>query len=157
MEEYGKVFRKYSLNNSLNVHLEKYNPNDEMYHHVIARMKKEGFKQIIINSDMMIRILEKTLFSNNFILKINFTESTDESVIEDVKSLVRNIRKNPVEFVKLKDLLKWVLDKNSIDISKIEVAVDMKKIDVYSNGLIIGDRIDIFFETIIKDILEDFL
>lgn len=157
MEEHGKVFRNYSEDGKLQIELEKYNPDQELYHDVISRMNAKGFKQIIIHSEMMLSILENVLLAKEYILVVNFNDSTDESIILETRSILKKIRENPLDFVKLKDLLKWALDNNSIDIFSIEVSNQKKHIAVQSNGIIIGTNIDDFFQNIIKKVLAGFL
>lgn len=156
MEKYGKTFRKFGKN-GLEFYLNVYNPNEKKYHEVIFDMKKLGYKQLIINSELMIEIMSEVIQKSGFILGIHFTESTDEYISEKVKRLILEIRHNPLSFIKLKELLDWTIDNNSIDISRIELLFNKNKIEIYSNGQIVGNNIDIIFNELLLDIFKGYL
>ncbi|KMY49257.1 hypothetical protein [Peribacillus loiseleuriae] len=156
MDEYGKIFRKYS-NDKLNICMESYNPDVEKYHEVILRMKAKSYKQVIINSELMIEILNAVIMNEGYILGINFTDNTDENLKIDVKNFVLKIRKDRLQFINLKELLKWALDNNSIDIFNIELYYNKIHYTVYSNGLIMGNKLNLIFEDIIEKVLDNYL
>ncbi|WP_017379730.1 hypothetical protein [Paenisporosarcina sp. TG-14] len=156
MEVYGKVFRKYS-HNELNIFNKSYNPEKEKYHEVILEMKSRGYKQVIINSELMVRILNEIILNEGFILQIKFTDNTDENLIVDVTNLIKNIRHNPIQFINLKEKLDWALDNNSIDIFNVELLYKNNKYTVYSNGLIMGNELNVIYEEIVKKILIEYL
>ncbi len=156
MDEYGKIFRKYS-NDKLNICTESYNPDVEKYHEVILRMKAKGYKQVIINSELMIEILNAIIMNEGYILGINFTDNTDENLKIDVKNLVLKIRKDRLQFINLKELLKWALDNNSIDIFNIELYYNKNPYTVYSNGLIMGNKLNLIFKGILEKVLDNYL
>jgi len=156
MEVYGKVFRKYSQD-KLDISMKSYNPDIEKYHEVILKMKNEGYKQVIINSELMIKVLSEIILNEGFILQVNFTDNTDENLIIDVKNLVAKIRHDRLQFIKLKDVLNWALDNNSIDIFNVELYYKKSKYTVYSNGLVEGNEIDIVFDEILEKVLLEYL
>jgi len=156
MEVYGKVFRKYS-NGELNIINKSYNPDTEKYHEVILEMKSSGYKQVIINSELMLKLLNEIILNEGFILQIKFTDNTDENLIIDVNNLIGKIRYDRIQFIKLKEVLNWALDNNSIDIFNVELLYKQKKYTVYSNGLILGEEINVLFEEILKKIFFEYL
>ncbi|WP_322923585.1 hypothetical protein [Paenibacillus campi] len=156
MEKQGKLFRKYSESNDVEIHLELYDYNSISYHELISKMNTSGFKQVIVHSEMMLAILEEIILKD-IILVIHFNDETDDTIIQETQSLIKSIRKNPAYFLKLKELLKWTEDNNSIDITKIEVSFETTKIEVQSNGIVIGKNIEGFFDSILIGVLKGFL
>lgn len=157
MEVYGKIFRKYS-GDEVHFNLNIYNPDEKKYHEVICEMKKLGFKQLIINSELMIEIMSQVIQSDGFILGIHFTESIDEYLTMKVKDLILKIRHKPMTFIELKELLDWTVDNNSIDIARIELLYKNSKFEIYPNGQLIGgENINIFFEEILINVFKGYL
>ncbi|WP_068983849.1 hypothetical protein [Lysinibacillus xylanilyticus] len=157
MEAYGKIFRKYSAE-EIDFNLNIYKPDEKKYHEVICEMKKRGFKQLIINSELMIEIMSQVIQNNGFILGIHFTESIDEYLTGKVKDLILKIRHKPMSFIELKELLDWTVDNNSIDISRIELLYKNSKFEIYSNGQIIGgENINVIFEEILIHVFKGYL
>lgn len=155
MEQYGKVFKKQT--NGLNIfEIRAYDPNIEKYFDVIKKARDDGFKQVIINSEIMSKLMFNILNSQGFILKINMTDNTDEYLVDNIKSLVSKLKTNPLLFVKLKEELNFITESGSIDISSIEIFIDSTRYEIKSNGLIVGTNLDSFFEKIFFPTLEDY-
>lgn len=154
MNNYGKVFR--DVNDNCVV-FQSYNPDKEKYYDLIRIARDKGLKQVIINSELMTNILFITIQSNGVILKINMTNTTDQDIKDNVKSIISKLRNDHLLFTKLKDELEWAEDSNSIDISSIEVFYNNKKYQIYSNGIITGDNLDLLFKNIIKSVMEEYL
>ncbi|MHA7912903.1 hypothetical protein [Bacillus altitudinis] len=155
MEQYGKVFKKQT--NGLNIfEIRAYDPDIEKYFDVIKKARDNGFKQVIINSEIMSKLMFNILNSQGFILKINMTDNTDEYLVDNIKSLVSKLKTNPLLFVKLKEELSFITESGSIDISSIEILIDSTRYEIKSNGLIVGTNLDSFFEKIFLPTLEDY-
>ncbi|MDI4570444.1 hypothetical protein [Bacillus altitudinis] len=155
MEQYGKVFKKQT--NGLNIfEIRAYDPNIEKYFDVIKKARDDGFKQVIINSEIMSKLMFNILNSQGLILKINMTDNTDQYLVDNIKSLVSKLKTNPLLFVKLKEELSFITESGSIDISSIEIFIDSTRYEIKSNGLIIGKNFDVFFNNIFLPTLEDY-
>lgn len=152
MEQYGKVFKK-SVDNKINLFLNPYAPDKEKYFEIIKVAKSKGLKQVIINSELMTKILFYALESNGVILKINLSDSTDQEIIDNINSIVPKIRTNPLLFSKLKDELDWAIDSGSIDITSIQIFILNQAFQIYSNGIVSGPDISELFNQIMKPVI----
>lgn len=151
MNSYGKLFRG---RNKIN--LRSYNPEKERYFQVIKEARSEGLKQVIINSEIMTDILYATLQSDGVILKVNMSDNTDNDVKDNIKAIISKLKSDKLIFVKLKEELEWVADSGSIDINSIDVYFSNKRYEIYSNGIIHGDDLDLLFSKIMKPVLEKY-
>ncbi|MFJ7369387.1 hypothetical protein ACIQVU_08110 [Lysinibacillus sp. NPDC098008] len=157
MSEYAKIFRKYNEDSTLEVSMDLYNPDEKKYKDLIIEKKHNGFKQVIINSEIMIEIIKESLVKNGLVQVISFTDNTDEEIIDDVNRLLWKIRENKVYFEELKKLLSWALDKNSIDIKETIIYFGQQQYNIRSNGLIIGKEKEDFFKEIIEPVIRRYL
>lgn len=157
MSEYAKVFRKYNGDSTLEISMDTYNPDEKKYKDLIIEKKHNGFKQVIINSEIMIEIIKESLIKNGLVQVISFTDNTDEEIIDDVNNLLWKMRENKVYFEDLKRLLSWALDKDSIDIKETSIAFKKKQYTIHSNGLIIGENNKEFFVEIIEPAIRRYL
>lgn len=155
MNSYGKLFRGRS-NKSIQLFLRSYNPDKDRYFEVIKEARSEGLKQVIINSEIMTNILYATLNSDGLILKVNMSDNTDDDVKDNVKAIISKLKSDKLIFVKLKEELEWAADSGSIDINSIDVYFLNKRYQIYSNGIIHGDDLDLIFNEIIKPVLEKY-
>jgi len=151
MNSYGKLFRGHSK-----INLRSYNPEIERYFQVIKEARSEGLKQVIINSEIMTDILYATLQSDGMILKVNMSDNTDNDVKDNVKAIISKLKSDKLIFVKLKEELEWASDSGSIDINSIDVYFSNKRYEIYSNGIIHGDDLDLIFSEILKPVLEKY-
>lgn len=157
MENYAKIFRKYKDNSNLDISLDEYNPDDKKYKDLIIEKKKNNFKQVIINSELMVDIIKETLSKEGIIQNIDFTENTDYEINEDVKKLLWKLRDNKIYFDDLKILLSWVIDKNSIDIKELCIYYKNNQYSIYSNGIIKGSDIKEVFKIIVEPAVRRYL
>ncbi|MDR4888231.1 hypothetical protein RGU12_11780 [Fredinandcohnia sp. QZ13] len=151
MNSYGKLFKG---RNKIN--LRSYDPEKERYFKVIKEARREGLKQVIINSEIMTDILYATLQSDGVILKVNMSDTTDKDVKVNVKAIISKLKSDKLFFVKLKEELEWAADSGSIDINSIDVYFSNKRYEIYSNGIIHGDDLDLLFNEIMKPVLEKY-
>ncbi|UAT31985.1 hypothetical protein K7T73_07130 [Bacillus badius] len=155
MSEYGKLFKK---NTGVKTHLclRSYNPEKDKYFEVIKSARKEGLKQVIVNSEIMTNILYSTLKSGGIILKINLSDSTDQDIKDNIKAIIPKLKSDLLLFVKLKEELEWAMDSGSIDIHSIDIYILNRKYTIYSNGIIYGEKLEELFENTIKPVLEEY-
>lgn len=151
MNSYGKLFRG---NDSINIR--SYDPEKDRYFEVIKEARNEGMKQVIINSEIMTDILYATLKLDGIILKVNLSDNTDKDIKDNVKAILSKLKSDKLFFVKLKEELEWAADSGSIDINSIDVFFQKKRYEIYSNGIIHGDDLDLLFEKIMKPVLEEY-
>jgi len=153
----AKVFKS-QKNGKLNLRLETYDPKQKKYTDVVASMRDEKFKQVILNSEIMIMIMEKVLKLQGILMKIELEDTTDPDIIEEVNDLVKKIREeNVIYYEDLVKLLFWTNDNNSIDLRKITVALERNKYEIFSHGIIDGENYDELFEKVLLPVLEEYL
>lgn len=155
MNSYGKLFKGNSSTNN-QLLLRSYDPVKEKYFEVIKEARNEGLKQVIINSEIMTDILYATLNSDGLILKVNMSDNTDDDIKENVKSIIRRLKSDKLIIEKLKEELEWAADSGSIDINSIDVYFSNKRYEIYSNGIIHGDDLNLIFGKIMKPVLENY-
>ncbi|MGJ9386103.1 hypothetical protein [Salipaludibacillus sp. CF4.18] len=151
MNSYGKLFKG---RNKIN--LRSYDPEIERYFQVIKEARSDGLKQVIINSEIMTDILYATLQLDGVILKVNMSDNTDNDVKDNVKAIISKLKSDKLIFVKLKEELEWAADSGSIDINSIDIYFLNKRYQIYSNGIIHGDNLDLIFREIMKPVLEKY-
>ena len=139
----------------------KYNRRDTTYSNFISSFKKQGYEQVIINSEIMIWIIEESLKHKMLITKINLSEFADEEEIEVTGKLISKVNLNNVYWIELKNHLNWVSDSNSIDIKSISIYDPLNSANVNSeigsSGLIQGKSLFLIFEQIVKPVIEVYL
>ncbi|MED2940640.1 hypothetical protein [Cytobacillus horneckiae] len=153
---YSKVF-KYNEKGTNIPALVPYNPEKETYYELIKKSRKKGLRQIIINSEIMTELMYNTLSHEGLILDINLSDNTDKISKDNVESILHAIRKNKLNFIKLREELDWAIERESIDISNIIIYIDNIKLEIKSNGIIIGEINNYFFDKVMKPTLENYL
>ncbi|OCX64816.1 hypothetical protein BFM98_07190 [Lysinibacillus sp. AR18-8] len=150
MDTYGKMFRK----KHDEFIIKKYKPSEQRYYEIINEARKAGYKQLIVNSEIMLQIIESVLLKKGILMNVEMSESTDEDLSDNVEKLVREIRENPLLFIRLKEQLEWTNDTSCIDINSITLYCDGNKFTLMSNGVLYGrSEINNFFSKIIKPVL----
>ncbi|MFP7236007.1 hypothetical protein [Bacillus altitudinis] len=153
----AKVFKRHA-NGKLNLKLETYDTDQQKYTDVVSNMKKEKYKQVILNSEIMLMIIEKVLKLKGMLMKIEFEDTTDSEIIEEIDHIVKKIREESVIYYEdLLKLLHWTSDNNSIDLRKLTVSLEVNKYEIYSNGIIEGENFDELFQKVIVPVLEKYL
>lgn len=109
------------------------------YYEFIKSAQIKGYKQNIITSDIMIKILENFLFSYNVTInEIIFLEE-DYELESEIKNLINKININSLYWIQLKERLLFLSNTDSIDIKKISFRCNTEKyqflVDVFINGL----------------------
>lgn len=154
--EQWKVFRKIT-NNKYTFKLSRYD-HDMNYSELIKSEKNNGFRQVIINSQMMIKLVDVLLNKDDFVLReIVFNEMVNEEYKEEISSLVNNIKKRDGTTLILLERLLWCAEKESIDIEKMKYSYrknnEYLDIMIVCNGIISGKNPKQFYD----DYLNNFL
>ena len=152
------VFRKIE-NNKYIFKLTEY-PETKSYSELIKFEKNNGFRQVIINSEIMIKIIMNVLQNDSFVLRsIVFNDTVDSEYREEIDYKVRGLKKNPLLLTELVTDLSWASEKNSIDIEKIDLAYEVsgefESVTIICNGVISGTNLNYFFENYLKKSLEE--
>lgn len=150
MKNQYKIFKSTDFYSNYNFVFEQYGEGTKSYREVVKEHKKQGQSQILLNSKLMIEMIEWTLSSNNtekIILRDITVENDQEDVNDEEFSelLSQSNGEYHVAIKKLVKLLDWCVDSGSIDIKSIIVSTQDqdKSADIYFNGTFSGD-IDIF-------------
>ena len=105
------------------------------YYDFIKEYINRGFRQVILTSNIMLKVIERFIVDLNFdIYRIDFMEDDDE-LEYNVNTIIKEAEKNRIEYFKLFDLLESVREESSIDIKK-----------VYLKGKIESHTVDIFLQ-----------
>lgn len=152
--KYGKVFKKVSDKNVF-FELTEYDFNKSTYSDLIRAQKKEGFRQVLFNTELMLELIRGIAESDEFIVTdIKMSEVADEDIREDIKSILLDYRKNNSLLYKIIDELEWYSDKESIDVCELELVTrEMNMFKIKSNGIISSSELEDlekFFEKFIS-------
>lgn len=137
--------------------------NDGMeYYSFIKDCHNQGYRQIIITSELMIEIITRfALEKNLLVFKIELAED-DSELAEEIDSLIEHTEKNSIYFNRLIDELKFLSEKSSIDIQRVYMKGrnnegSIINLFLQSNGLI-GINTDSFdnVSNDIKSIIEEY-
>ncbi|HCY7665848.1 TPA: hypothetical protein O1692_000959 [Staphylococcus aureus] len=127
------------------------------------KMKKiygQGYSQVIINSKIMLSLLERVIENKNleFIsFEVN-DPSLDEETRAQINKIIENLKSKKMGFSAVKEYLFWVFDEGSIFIDKL-ILYNYEKssnIEINSNGLICFDNKEEFVDLVIVN-LESYL
>lgn len=127
------------------------------------KMKKiyeQGYSQVIINSKIMLSLLERVIENKNleFIsFEVN-DPSLDEETRTQINKIIENLKSKKMGFSAVKEYLFWVFDEGSIFIDKL-ILYNYEKssnIEINSNGLIYFDNKEEFVDLVIAN-LESYL
>lgn len=157
MEEYGKTFKKI-VNNTYNFSLVNYDEKLKKYSDVIKEQKDKGYRQVLFNSELMLKLIAAIEKYPNEILKnVNMCSDTDQRTQANINDLVLKTRTETKYIKKLVSELEWYSDNESIDIISIEFfnIQDNNSVTVKTNGILHGVRIGTLFDKlIIKNLRE---
>lgn len=132
---YGKLFKNLSTGS---ICYFSYDRNND-YYAFIQEMLRQGYRQCIITSDIMIKIIEHYVLSGNTeVISIDFMIEEDE-LKKDISHLLELMKNNLGYWVVLKKRLSFLSKKDSIEIKK--VSFRLKKgsgslFKIYANGII---------------------
>lgn len=163
MSDYGKVLKKY-VSDKYVVSLFDVNELGEnsSYSEWMKEKYDNGFTQVILNSHIMIRVIEQSLVNGWILSEIKVEDpSVDEDAQLSINRYIDEIKVKPMTFLKLKEYLSWALDDGSIfiDTTKLSKKIDnsMKICEMNSNGLLFGEAKTELFSQLIKKEIEEYL
>src|SRR5699024_2172489 len=120
----------------------EYSPN-QVYSELVLQEKQKGFRQVIINSEIMIKILSKVLTKEDFVVReIKFNSTVDKDYQEEINEICKSITSDRSELGNLIAKLAWASERNSIDVEMIDMAYkssdNFYSIKVICNGVLSG-------------------
>ena len=116
--EKGKLFRN-STATFKRVCSRKWEESTTEYYSFIKSCKNEGYRQIIISSEIFIKLIEYFVVRLGFsIVKIEFMEE-DNEFLENIDILISNMEKDRAFYSKLQDQLKSISEKSSVEIKRV--------------------------------------
>ena len=133
---YGKLFQ-----NVCNKEIKcfTYNPKQD-YYTMIQKHINEGYQQIIFTSAVMLSLTEHfLLFHSSILNRIEFV-SEDETLNEEIRSLLERMKSNGTYWERLKSRLDFLSRYDSIDVKKIELRCPKGEgflVTLQVNGIII--------------------
>lgn len=153
----AKIFREIS-NNIYSFKLVDY-PNTKSYSELIKEEKSKGYRQVIINSEIMIRIITNAVQKENVLLKsIILNDTVDEYYREEIDMKVKKCKDSPMVLSELLTNLAWTSEDGSIDIEKIGFAYNINDqyhyITVICNGVLSGTEVDYFYKNYLEAVLK---
>ena len=153
----AKIFRKVD-NNIYTFKLAEYSQSVS-YSDLIKSEKVNGYRPVIINSEIMIKIITKAIRNKKIVLKkIKLNETVDNNYRQEIDKMVSQVYSNPMISTELLTSLAWASEDNSIDIEKLLFSYELENkyynIEIISNGVLSGIRVDVFYNNIIKLVLE---
>lgn len=165
-EVYAKILKKFEDGDDLSASIHFFEDQGFSkgtdYFNVMERLSSQGYSQIIVNSELIISIVG-CMIKNNWILfdiELDDPEMIDETVKEQIQLFTENVRTNSGNFEKSVGFLDWILERESILISKISlVTTDTKKrIFITRTGLVFGEKqvIETCF-ILIKQVIDQYL
>lgn len=114
---YAKIFGTSFENKIVNI---EYSPGND-YYEFIREQREAGFKQIIITSEIMLKIIDEYFLNRKMnISSIEFMVD-DDCLDKEVKSILNNMLSDRAYYNKLIDKIKFLIEESSIDIKKIEL------------------------------------
>lgn len=95
-----------------------YDENME-YYAFLKQYYNEGYRQIIITSEIMIEIIKHFVLEKGIsVYNIEFMED-DSDLVEEIESLIDRFLEDKVFFVRLLEKLNFLAEKSSIDIKRV--------------------------------------
>ena len=108
----GKLFQEISTKRVLSICYQA----DENYYDLIRNAQRQGFRQIIITSDIMLGLCEHFLLEKNIeILSFDFLVEDDE-LDETIKSMLSSLYQNKAYWSVLRRYMEFLQKEDSIDI-----------------------------------------
>lgn len=117
------------------------NPKNENYYSYIAKQKENGYRQILITTDQMIKILE--MYANNYnahIMGIDLFEADDLEYKRNIDECITALNKKLISFKDFIQQLEMINTENSVDIQSLEFNYKFNDnnfiLKIYLNGII---------------------
>ena len=117
LNKYGKLFRRVVEEE---IQCFSYNPQED-YYSMVNKLVDKGYQQCIFTSPIMISCIEHFLFQHSAqLLNIEFLVE-DDSLEEEVHTLIEKMRYNGIYWSKLKSKLEFLSNDESVDIKKVQI------------------------------------
>ncbi len=147
--KFGKLFKNLSTNRiCCFLYDEKQN-----YYAFIQDILQQGYHQCIITSDIMIKIIEHYMLSENVeVTSIEFMTEEDELEC-DIVQILESMKKNRAYWDILRKKISFLSENDSIEIKKVsfrDMSGNGSLFSVQVNGIIIVSEID--FDSVSKSI-----
>lgn len=154
-----KIFREpFYGDRKVHVKTVPYLKDEIPYYTFIKQQKQKNVKQIIISSELMLKLIENTLNVGGEILKIYLSEKNDDIFQEEIDKLIENLRIDKKYFLELQQELGWVIGDQSIDISAVKILLNDFGVTITSDGILYGtENFDAISESIIIPTVEEYV
>ncbi|KYM50913.1 hypothetical protein A2U04_00800 [Fusobacterium necrophorum subsp. funduliforme] len=139
MKKFFKIFQK-----EKDIVAIEYTVEDQKnYFNFVKSQTKQNMRQVIITSEIMLEIIEKSFLKNNIcvIKSIKFAEE-DSELDEEINLYIKHINNDKENLKKLFTKLECISNSSSIDIEEIEVIIKERendefiKMKIWVNGII---------------------
>lgn len=114
----GKLF--YGIEKK-QVSVVEYDSSSGDYYALILEAQKKGCRQVILTSDIMIKIAEAFLTTESATITDIAFFVEDDNLQKEIAKLIELMRQNSAYWSALKDKLKFLSEDDSIDIKKISL------------------------------------
>lgn len=163
MDKYGKILKK-NTNGKFGLDI-LYFDNLNFGGNFTKTMKEkynDGYNQVIINSEIMVELIEKALFDKWTLLNVNISDpSVDAETLNEIHEIVTSIKTDKLNFLNLKSYLDWALDEGSIFIDSLKFTKEIDNTyqicEVHSVGVIFGQAKDLMYYQLLEKLIEDYL
>lgn len=154
-----KIFREpFYGDKKVSVKTVPYLKGEIPYYTFIKKQKQENFKQLIVSSELMLKIIDRTLATGGHILKVTLSEKNDDAFQEEIDNLIEKLRIDKKYLSVLKQELGWVIGDQSIDISEVKILFGNQSVTITSDGIIYGsEKFETVNESIIIPTVEDYV
>lgn len=156
--EQAKIFRSYDGMNYRFL-LIPYTATDN-YSSFIKANREQGLRQVIINSEIMIKILVSVVKDENSVIQqVKLNNYNDEDIQNEIDNIARGVKTNRTNIGELVRVLSWASEDNSIDIETVTIAYmnneinKFESIDIFCNGILSGHNTLYFYQKYLHKIL----
>lgn len=97
-----------------------YDDNEE-YYSFLREYRSKGYRQVIITTEIMIKIIETSVLNDNlFVYKIELAEE-DEELEKEIDQLLTKTQHNSSYFALLLEKIQFLSERSSIDLFRVYV------------------------------------
>lgn len=132
--QYAKIFKIQDKSEYIKV---DYSPQEDNYYAFLKKQYDIGMKQIVVTSNLMIKILKEYFLKRKFhIPRIEFMID-DFELSEEISYYLKKLTTNREYFALLLEKIHFLVEESSIDIRKIELAdgTNGVKLSIQVNGI----------------------
>lgn len=150
---YGKIFKKI-INGKSSFKLVPYETVNTSYSKLIKDQKENGYRQVLFNVQLMLRLMTCLDEYPKFYLKsIKMCTDAEVDIQNSIDDLVIKSRSNSSLVHKIVSELEWYSDEESIDIANIEFGKKdsiTSSMNMQTNGIVFGENIQNIFDELIS-------